>query len=67
MPAPPIHKVQSSNLERAIRYACILLDISDESQGDFDELLIEQSAKIIWVHFALRPDGNRRKVEIIKK
>ncbi len=53
--------------EQAIRYACILLDISDESQEDFDELLIERSAKRIWVHFAVRPEGNRRRVEMIVK
>ena len=53
--------------EQAIRYACILLDISDESQEPFDELLIEQSSKSIWLHFAVRPEGNRRKVEFIKK
>ena len=53
--------------EQAIRYACILLDISDESQEDFDELFIEQSAKSVWVHFAVRPEGNRRKVDFLKK
>ena len=53
--------------EQAIRYACILLDISDESREDFDELLIEQSAKSIWVHFAVRPEENRRKVGFIDK
>ena len=53
--------------EQAIRYACILLDISEESQENFDELLIEQSAKSIWVHFAVRPEGNRRKIEFLKK
>ena len=52
--------------EQAIRYACILLDISDESQEDFDELLIEQSAKSLWIHFAVRPSGNRRKVRLMK-
>ena len=48
-------------------WAFILLDISDESQEPFDELLIEQSAKSIWVHFAVRPEGNRRKVAFLKK
>ena len=52
--------------EQAIRYACILLDISDESQEDFDELLIEQSAKSIWVHFAVRPSENRRRVDFLR-
>ena len=59
--------IRCEGKEQTIRYACILLDISDESQEDFDELLIEQSAKSIWVHFAVRPDGNRRKIEFLKK
>ena len=52
--------------EQAIRYACILLDISDESQEDFDELLIEQSAKSLWIHFAVRPFANRRRIRLMK-
>ena len=52
--------------EQAIRYACILLDIADESQEDFDELLIEQSAKSLWIHFAVRPYGNRRRIRLMK-
>ena len=53
--------------EQAIRYACILLDISDESGQPFDELLIERSAKSVWVHFAVRPGENRRKIDFLKK
>ena len=53
--------------EQAIRYACILLDIADESDESFDELIIERSAKSVWVHFAVRPEGNRRKVDFLKK
>ena len=52
--------------EQAIRYACILLDIADESQEDFDELLIEQSAKSLWIHFAVRPFANRRRIKLMK-
>ena len=59
--------IRCEGIEQAIRYAFILLDISDESQEPFDELLIEQSAKSIWVHFAVRPEGNRRKVDYLKK
>ena len=59
--------IRCEGKEQAIRYACILLDISEESQENFDELLIEQSAKSIWVHFAVRPSENRRKVEFLKK
>ena len=53
--------------EQAIRYACILLDIADESKRDYDELLIERSPKgTYWVHFAVRPKENRRKVRFIQ-
>ena len=51
----------------AIRYAFILLDISEERGEEFDELLIEKSAKSIWVHFAVRPEGNRRKIDFLVK
>jgi hypothetical protein len=53
--------------EQAIRYACILLDIADESKRDYDELLIERSPKgTYWLHFAVRPSGNRKKVRFIQ-
>jgi hypothetical protein len=58
--------IRCKGIEQAIRYAFILLEISDESGEAFDELLIEQSAKSIWVHFAVRPEGNRRKVDYLK-
>ena len=59
--------IRCEGKEQAIRYACILLDISDESQEPFDELLIEQSAKSIWVHFAVRTSENRRRVDFLNK
>ena len=59
--------IRVSGIEQLIRYATILLDISDESQEDFDELLIERSPKGgYWLHFAVRPSGNRRKVRLIQ-
>ena len=58
--------IHVSGMEQLIRYAAILLDISDERQEDFDELLIEKSAKSIWVHFAVRPEGNRMKIRFIQ-
>ena len=48
--------------EQALRYAVILLDIADESKEDFDELIIEVRSSRIWVHFAVRPKNNRRKI-----
>ena len=53
--------------EQLLRYAVILLDISDESQEDFDELLIERNSKgTYWLHFAVRPEGNRRKIRVLQ-
>ena len=53
-------------MEQLLRYAVILLDISDESQEDFDELLIERNTKgTYWLHFAVRPEGNRRKIRLM--
>jgi hypothetical protein len=54
-------------IEQLVRYATILLDISDESQEDFDELLLERSPKgSYWLHFAVRPTGNRRVVRLVQ-
>ena len=56
-----------TGIEQAIRYACILLDISAKYERDYDELLIERSPKgTFWVHFAVRPKDNRRKVRFIQ-
>ena len=53
--------IRCIGMEQALRYAAILLDISDMSREDFDELLIEQKGRVIWIHFAVRPSGNRRR------
>jgi len=53
--------IRCIGMEQALRYASILLDISDLNNEDFDELLIEQKAHVIWIHFAVRPSGNRRR------
>ena len=53
--------IRCIGIEQAIRYATLLLDISDLNNEDFDELLIEQKAHVIWIHFAVRPFGNRKR------
>ena len=59
--------IHVQDMEQLIRYATILLDISDESQEDFDELLLERSPKgSYWLHFAVRPADNRRKVAFLR-
>ena len=59
--------IKVAGIEQLVRYATILLDISDESQEDFDELLLERSPRgTYWLHFAVRPTGNRRKIRLIQ-
>ena len=58
--------IRVSGMEQLIRYAAILLDYADESNQDFDELLIERNSHgAIWLHFAVRAKDNRRKVMFI--
>jgi len=59
--------IRVENMEQLLRYAVILLDYVDESHQVFDELLIERNHYgAIWLHFAVRPAGNRRKVRLIQ-
>ena len=53
--------IRCIGIEQAIRYASLLLDISDLNNEDFDELLIERKAHVYWIHFAVKPRGNRRR------
>ena len=58
--------IRVSGMEQALRYAVILMDYADESKQEFDELLIERNRYgAIWVHFAVRPKENRRKILFI--
>ena len=53
--------IRCIGMEQALRYAAILLDISDLNHEDYDELLIEQKGRVIWIHFAVKLTGNRRR------
>ncbi len=59
--------IRCAGIEQAIRYTTILLDIADESQEAFDELIIEHRGITWWVHFAVRPQTNRGKVLFLQK
>ena len=48
--------------EQMIRYACLLLDTADENGWVFDELIQEKRGTTYWIHFAVRPKENRRKI-----
>ena len=59
--------IRVAGKEQLIRYACILLDYADETRQEFDELLLEHGANgVIWLHFAVRAQGNRRKISFLK-
>ena len=59
--------IRVAGFEQAIRYASILLDISDGTKRDYDELYIERNgAGRYWIHFAVRPKDNRRKVGFLQ-
>jgi hypothetical protein len=51
-----------------MRYAVILMDYADETKQDYDELLIERNKSgCYWLHFAVRPNDNRRKPTFLQK
>ena len=59
--------IRVSGMEQILRYAVILMDYADETKQDFDELLLERSPKgNYWLHFAVRAQGNRRKINFLK-
>ena len=59
--------IRVAGIEQAMRYAVILMDYADETRQDFDELLLERSPRgTYWLHFAVCPSGNRRKVKMIQ-
>jgi hypothetical protein len=59
--------IRCYGIEQAIRYATILMDYADESKEAFDELFIEKNKYgRYWVHFAVRPKENRRKIGFLK-
>ena len=58
--------IRCAGKEQMIRYAGILLDIADGTKQEFDELLLEQHGSVCWLHFAVRPKDNRRRIGFIK-
>ena len=54
--------IRCMGAEQMIRYAGILLDIADGTHRDFDELIQEKRGSTYWIHFAVRPKDNRRRI-----
>ena len=59
-------EIRCAGKEQMIRYASILLDVADGTKQEFDELLLEQHGSVCWLHFAVRPKDNRRRVAFLK-
>ena len=59
--------LRCAGVEQALRYMNILLDISDGTNRVFDELILERHGFVYWIHFAVRPENNRRKINFILK
>ena len=60
--------IRCAGFEQAVRYASILLDIADDTGQDYDELFIERKkGGRYWLHFAVRPENNRRKMMFLLK
>ena len=58
--------IRCAGKEQMIRYASILLDIADGTKQDYDELLLEQHGNVCWLHFAVKPKDNRRRIGFIR-
>ena len=58
--------IRCAGKEQMIRYASILLDIADGTKQDYDEILLEQHGSVCWLHFAVKPKENRRRIEFLK-
>ena len=58
--------IHTYGIEQTIRYAAILLDIADGTKQEFDELLLEQHGSVCWLHFAVKPKDNRRRIAFLK-
>ena len=54
--------IRCAGPEQMIRYACILIDTADENGWELDELIHEKRGSTYWIHFAVRPKDNRRKI-----
>ena len=54
--------------EQLIQYAAILIQYANETHQDFDELLLEKNRHgAIWLHFAVKPKGNRRHLMFLRR
>ena len=60
-------KEANERAKMALRYAMLLVEIAEMRKERFDELIIERRGTNWWVHFAVRPSGNRMWITVINK
>lgn len=60
-------KEANKRAQKALRYAMLLVEIAGMRKERFDELIIERKGTNWWVHFAVRPSGNRMHITVINK
>ena len=57
--------INCKDKQQANRYMQILYRMSEKHNRDFDELILERRKCIYWIHFAVRPRDNRRKISFL--
>ncbi|MBO7417482.1 MAG: hypothetical protein J6U14_00895 [Bacteroidaceae bacterium] len=57
--------IRCKDKQQAYRYMMILKRMSEKNGKDFDELFLERSGTTYWVHFAVRPSNNRKKIRYL--
>ena len=55
--------IRVKDREQLIQYAAILIQYANETHQDFDELLLERNWHgVFWLHLAVKPKDNRRRM-----
>ena len=54
--------IRCMGVEHAVHLMDTVIRIADQKKQDFDELFLEKRGSVYWIHFAVRPEDNRRKI-----
>ncbi|MBQ6745915.1 MAG: hypothetical protein IJR07_02570 [Bacteroidaceae bacterium] len=54
--------IRCMGVEHAVHLMDTVIRIADQKKQDFDELFLEKRGSVYWIHFAVRPKDNRRKI-----
>ena len=59
--------IRCMGVEHAVHLMDTVIRIADQKKQDFDELFLEKRGSVYWIHFAAKPEDNRRKIGFILK